>query len=113
MPVGPIELTDIVGLDVAAHVGEIIARGLGRPASAAPRLSELLAAKRLGRKSGAGFYVWRDGRPGKPLAPPAPKAPPGLLDRLILILVNECVACLRERVVEDAEPLDAAVLFGT
>ena len=113
MPVGPIELTDIVGLDVAAHVGEIIARGLGRPASAAPRLTELLAAKRLGRKSGAGFYVWRDGKAVKPMAPAAARAPPDLLDRLILILVNECVACLRERVVEDAELVDAAVLFGT
>src|SRR5256885_1948481 len=75
MPVGPIELTDIVGLDVAAHVGEIIARGLGRPASAAPRLSELLAAKRLGRKSGAGFYVWRDRRPGQALAAAPRKGP--------------------------------------
>ena len=113
MPVGPIELIDIVGLDVAAHVGEIIARGLGRPASAAPRLTELLAAKRLGRKSGAGFYVWRDGKAVKPVAPTAATAPPDLLDRLILILLNECVACLRERVVDDPELVDAAVLFGT
>jgi len=113
MPVGPIELTDIVGLDVAAHVGEIIARGLGRPASAAPRLTQLLAAKRLGRKSGAGFYVWRDGKAVKPMAPAAARAPPDLLDRLILILLNECVACLRERVVDDPELVDAAVLFGT
>ena len=112
MPVGPIELADVVGLDVAAHVGEIIARGLGRPVSEVPRLRELLAAKKLGRKSGAGFYVWRDGKAVKP-APPAAAAPPDLIDRLILILVNECVACLRERVVEDPELVDAAVLFGT
>jgi 3-hydroxyacyl-CoA dehydrogenase/enoyl-CoA hydratase/3-hydroxybutyryl-CoA epimerase len=112
MPVGPIELVDIVGLDVAAHVGEIIARQLGRPASEVPRLSELLAAKKLGRKSGAGFYVWQDGKAVKP-ATPAAAAPPDLIDRLILILVNECVACLRERVVEDPDLADAAVLFGT
>src|SRR2546427_9766775 len=112
MPLGPIELADVVGLDVAAHVGEIIARGLGRPASEAPRLSELLAAKKLGRKSGAGFYVWQDGKAVKPAAP-ATAAPPDLIDRLILILVNECVACLRERVVEDPDLVDAAVLFGT
>ena len=112
MPVGPIELADVVGLDVAAHVGEIIARGLGRPASEAPRLSELLAAKKLGRKSGAGFYVWQDGKAVKP-ATPATAAPPDLIDRLILILVNECVACLRKRVVEDPDLVDAAVLFGT
>jgi len=112
MPVGPIELVDIVGLDVAAHVGEIIARQLGRPPSEVPRLSELLAAKKLGRKSGAGFYVWQDGKALKP-ATPAAAAPPDLIDRLILILVNECVACLRERVVEDPDLVDAAVLFGT
>jgi 3-hydroxyacyl-CoA dehydrogenase/enoyl-CoA hydratase/3-hydroxybutyryl-CoA epimerase len=112
MPVGPIELVDVVGLDVAAHVGEIIARQLGRPPSEVPRLSELLAAKKLGRKSGAGFYVWRDGKAVKPKTSVA-AAPPDLIDRLILILVNECVACLRERVVEDADLVDAAVLFGT
>ena len=39
MPVGPIELADVVGLDVAAHVGEIIARGLGRRTAEVPRLS--------------------------------------------------------------------------
>jgi 3-hydroxyacyl-CoA dehydrogenase/enoyl-CoA hydratase/3-hydroxybutyryl-CoA epimerase len=112
MPVGPIELIDVVGLDVAAHVGEIIARQLGRPPSEVPRLSELLAAKKLGRKSGAGFYVWQDGKAVKPTTPAA-AAPPDLIDRLILILVNECVACLRERVVEDPDLVDAAVLFGT
>ena len=112
MPVGPIELADVVGLDVAAHVGEIIARGLGRPVSEVPRLRELLAAKKLGRKSGAGFYVWQDGKAVKPAARAA-AAPPDLIDRLILILVNECVACLRERVVEDPDLVDAAVLFGT
>jgi 3-hydroxyacyl-CoA dehydrogenase/enoyl-CoA hydratase/3-hydroxybutyryl-CoA epimerase len=112
MPVGPIELIDVVGLDVAAHVGEIIAEQLNRPVTQIPRLNELLAAKKLGRKSGAGFYTWRDGKAVKPEAA-APAAPADLIDRLILVLVNECVACLRERVVEDADLVDAAVIFGT
>ena len=112
MPMGPIELIDVVGLDVAAHVGEIIARGLGRKAIEVRRLGELLAAKKLGRKSGEGFYVWRDGKAVKP-AGAAAAAPPDLIDRLILILVNECAACLRERIVEDADLVDAAVVFGT
>jgi 3-hydroxyacyl-CoA dehydrogenase/enoyl-CoA hydratase/3-hydroxybutyryl-CoA epimerase len=112
MPMGPIELADVVGLDVAAHVGEIIASELGRPVPALPRLAALLAAKKLGKKSGAGFYVWRDGKAVKDGAAGAP-APEDLIDRLILVLVNECVACLRERVVEDADLADAAVIFGT
>jgi 3-hydroxyacyl-CoA dehydrogenase / enoyl-CoA hydratase / 3-hydroxybutyryl-CoA epimerase len=112
MPVGPIELADVVGLDVAAHVGEIIAQQLGRPVTQVSRLNELLAAKKLGRKSGEGFYFWRDGKAVKPPVAAA-AAPADLLDRMILVLVNECVACLRERVVEDADLADAAVLFGT
>jgi len=112
MPMGPIELADVVGLDVCAHVGEIVARELGRPAPDLTRLRELLAAKKLGRKSGEGFYVWKDGKPEKPAAGGV-ASPPDLIDRLILVLVNECAACLRERVVEDPDLLDAAVIFGT
>jgi 3-hydroxyacyl-CoA dehydrogenase / enoyl-CoA hydratase / 3-hydroxybutyryl-CoA epimerase len=110
MPVGPIELIDVVGLDVAAHVGEIIAAELKRPVTQIARLTELIAAKRLGRKSGAGFYQWREGKAVK--AREAPPPPEDLTDRLILVLVNECVACLREGVVADADLADAAVIFG-
>jgi 3-hydroxyacyl-CoA dehydrogenase/enoyl-CoA hydratase/3-hydroxybutyryl-CoA epimerase len=112
MPVGPIELIDVVGLDVASHVGEIIAQELGRPVTQIARLNERLAAKKLGRKSGEGFYLWREGKAVKAPATDA-SAPPDLIDRLILVMVNECVACLRERVVESPDLVDAAVLFGT
>jgi 3-hydroxyacyl-CoA dehydrogenase/enoyl-CoA hydratase/3-hydroxybutyryl-CoA epimerase len=112
MPMGPIELADVVGLDVATHVGEIIAAELGRSAPDLTRLKELVAARKLGRKSGEGFYVWKDGKPLKPAAEVA-AAPADLIDRLILILVNECVACLREHVVEEPDLVDAAVIFGT
>ncbi len=111
MPVGPIELADVVGLDVAKDVGAIIAAELGRPAPAHPQLAELVAAGKLGRKSGAGFYTWHDGHPTKP---PAGAPPPSdATDRMMLALVNEAVACLREGVVTDADLLDAAVIFGT
>jgi 3-hydroxyacyl-CoA dehydrogenase / enoyl-CoA hydratase / 3-hydroxybutyryl-CoA epimerase len=112
MPVGPIELIDVVGLDVASHVGEIIAQELGRPLIQIARLNELLAAKKLGRKSGEGFYPWHEGKAVKPPAEGA-STPSDLLDRLILVMINECVACLRERVVESPDLADAAVLFGT
>jgi 3-hydroxyacyl-CoA dehydrogenase/enoyl-CoA hydratase/3-hydroxybutyryl-CoA epimerase len=111
MPVGPIELVDVVGLDVAAHVGEIIAQQLQRPVTQIARLTELIAAGRLGRKSGAGFYEWHDGKAVKPAANTV--APGDLTDRLILVLVNECVACLREHIVASADLADAAVIFGT
>jgi len=112
MPMGPIELADVVGLNVARDVGEIIAAELGRPAPDLTRLRERVQANKLGRKSGEGFYVWKDGKPSKPDAGGA-TVPTDLIDRLILVMVNECVACLRERVVEEADLIDAAVIFGT
>jgi 3-hydroxyacyl-CoA dehydrogenase/enoyl-CoA hydratase/3-hydroxybutyryl-CoA epimerase len=111
MPMGPIELADVVGLEVATHVGEIIAAELGRNAPDLTRLRELVAAKKLGRKSGEGFYLWKEGKPVKEATQST--APADLIDRLILVLVNECVACLRERVVEEPDLVDAAVIFGT
>jgi 3-hydroxyacyl-CoA dehydrogenase / enoyl-CoA hydratase / 3-hydroxybutyryl-CoA epimerase len=112
MPMGPIELADVVGLDVVMHVGEIITRELGRAMPPyAQRLRELVAARKLGRKSGEGFYPWQDGKVVRATASGAP--PPDLADRLILSLVNECAACLREQVVADADLLDAGVVFGT
>jgi 3-hydroxyacyl-CoA dehydrogenase/enoyl-CoA hydratase/3-hydroxybutyryl-CoA epimerase len=112
MPMGPVELADVVGLDVARHVGEIIAAELGRAPPDLSQLKALLAEKKLGRKSGAGFYEWKDGKAVKP-AGPHPKPPADLIDRMILVLVNECVATLREGVVDDPDLIDGAVIFGT
>jgi 3-hydroxyacyl-CoA dehydrogenase/enoyl-CoA hydratase/3-hydroxybutyryl-CoA epimerase len=112
MPMGPVELADVVGLDVAGHVGEIIAAELGRAPPDLAQLQSLIAAKQLGRKSGAGFYTWKDDKAVKPSALGV-SAPPDLIDRMILALVNECVAALREKVVDDPDFIDAAVIFGT
>ena len=112
MPMGPIELADVVGLDVAEHVGAIIAQESGRAAPALPTLAKHLAAKELGRKTGRGFYEWRNGKAVKP-DPGRARTPDDLADRLILALVNESVAVLREGTVEDADLLDAGVMFGT
>jgi 3-hydroxyacyl-CoA dehydrogenase/enoyl-CoA hydratase/3-hydroxybutyryl-CoA epimerase len=109
MPMGPIELADTVGLDVASHVGKILAEAFGLPV---PRgTAELIAAGHLGRKTGRGYYAWRDGKPVKPES--ASRAPDDLTDRLVLQYLNEAVACLREGVVEDADLLDAGMIFGT
>ncbi len=109
MPMGPIELADVVGLDVGLHVGTILATTYSRPQ--AKCIQVLVDQKKLGKKSGAGFYVWQEGKPIKPTV--AGSAPADLEDRLILAMVNESMAVLREKVVEDADLLDAAVIFGT
>ncbi len=110
MPVGPIELADVVGLDVALHVGRVLAEAFH--GSVPPVLVKLVEQKKLGRKSGEGFYAWRDGKPLRPAAQPQ-DVPPDLEDRLILPMLNEAVAALREGVVKDADLLDAGAIFAT
>lgn len=107
MPMGPIELADVVGLDVVASVGKVFFD----EASAPKTLLQLVEQNKLGKKTGAGFYEWRDGKPQKPAAN-VREPPHDLQDRLILALVNEAVAVLREQVVADADLVDAGVIFG-
>jgi len=58
-PIGPLKLTDLVGLDVRMHIGEYLAGALGNPAFEPPALMrEMVAEGRLGKKSGRGFYTW-------------------------------------------------------
>ena len=109
MPMGPIELADTVGLDICLHVAQNLAQAYG--ASVPPRLQQLVDAGKLGQKSGEGFYKYKK---GKKLA----GSKPGTVDleatdRMILRFVNEAVACLREQVVENADLLDAGIIFGT
>ena len=111
MPMGPIELVDSVGLDVARHVAAILTAGSDREVPAND-LAEKVEAGHLGRKTGQGYYRWEDGKAVKPSA--GDGAVPGdIEDRLILPMVNEAVACLDEQVVTDADLLDAGVIFGT
>ncbi|MBP6514257.1 MAG: enoyl-CoA hydratase/isomerase family protein [Steroidobacteraceae bacterium] len=110
MPMGPVELADTVGLDVAMHVGAILSQAFGKPTPTG--VVPLVEAKKLGRKTGEGYYRWIDGKAIKPDAQGA-AAPADLEDRLVLQFVNEAVACLREGVVNDADLLDAGVIFGT
>ena len=109
MPMGPIELADTVGLDVCLHVGRILAQSFGRPAPES--VARLVEAKKLGRKTGEGLYLWKDGKAVKPPAPDG-VVPPDLIDRLMLPMVNEGIAILREQVVADADLVDAGVMFG-
>ncbi len=109
MPMGPIELADSVGLDVVQNVSKVL--GIDMESAVAERLSELIKQKRLGRKSGQGFYTWEDGKATKDDS--GDPAPADAQDRLVLSMVNEAVACLADGVVSDADLLDAGVIFGT
>ncbi len=110
MPMGPLELADAVGLDICLHVGEILAGGTGwQPPKG---LTRLIEQGHLGRKSGQGFY--RYDKKGKAIKGKRPEsaATAELQDRLMLPLLNTCVACWREALVEDSDLVDAGLIFG-
>jgi len=110
MPMGPIELIDTVGLDIAAGVAAELAPFLGLSVPAT--LSIPPEAGKRGKKDGQGMYVWKEGKPIKPEIPKGYQVPDDLQDRLILPLVNEAVAALHEGVAEDADLMDAGMIFG-
>lgn len=111
MPMGPIELADTVGLDVCASVGRELAPFLGLEVPSG--LDDKLAAGKRGKKDGQGLYMWQDGKPQKPEVDQNYVMPPDLQERMILPMVNEAIACLADGVVDDADLLDAGVIFGT
>jgi 3-hydroxyacyl-CoA dehydrogenase/enoyl-CoA hydratase/3-hydroxybutyryl-CoA epimerase len=111
MPMGPIELADTVGLDVAASVGKELGEFLGLEIPEG--LDEYITAGKKGKKTGEGFYKWENGKPVKPEVDPNYQAPDDITARMILPMLNESVSCLHDGVVEDADLLDAGVIFGT
>lgn len=110
MPVGPVELADSVGLDIALHVAKILGPATGR--TAAPELERMVQEGNLGQKTGKGFYIYQNGKPVRPSGERHP-VDPMVQKRLILSLVNEAADCLAEGVVADADLVDAGVIFGT
>lgn len=113
MPMGPIELADQVGLDICLAVGDMLRSKFGQKAlPAAPDwLRDKVKKGELGRKTGKGFYEWKDGKAVKMPSPVQPTEE--MIDRLILPMSNVCVACLREGIVENGDVVDGAMIFGT
>jgi 3-hydroxyacyl-CoA dehydrogenase / enoyl-CoA hydratase / 3-hydroxybutyryl-CoA epimerase len=108
MPMGPIELADSVGLDVCAHVAKILGQS-----SDGSRLDRLVASGRLGKKTGEGFYVWKDGKPVKSGAQYSKAEIEKLGRELLEPMVKESQRALDEGVVESADLVDAGMIFGT
>jgi 3-hydroxyacyl-CoA dehydrogenase/enoyl-CoA hydratase/3-hydroxybutyryl-CoA epimerase len=106
MPMGPIELADTVGLDVAVAAG----RQLVGEADPPKKLIELVSAGNLGKKSGKGFYAWVDGKAQKSGGGGANSE---LAQRLLKPLLEATQRLVKDGVVADAELADAGVIFGT
>jgi 3-hydroxyacyl-CoA dehydrogenase/enoyl-CoA hydratase/3-hydroxybutyryl-CoA epimerase len=108
MPMGPIELADAVGLDVCAHVARIL-----KFPSEGSQLNRLVAAGKLGKKTGEGFYTWKDGKVEKSERTFDRAEMERLGRELVEPMIAEAQRCLDEHVVENADLVDAGVIFGT
>lgn len=104
-PMGPFELMDLSGLDVNLAAAQGVWSGLGRPERLRPSSIQerLVASGRLGRKSGAGFYRYEDGRRGEvdpefADAPARPLAGERIRDRIEAAVVEEVSLALAEGV---------------
>jgi len=134
MPMGAIELADRVGLDICRHVGEHLSAKLGARQTLPAWLNSMVEDGLLGEKSGHGFFEWRNGQRGS-LNPAlsryiasavrqekegdaslagiaAPMSVADVVDACLLPMLVEALACLEEKVVEQASHLDAAMIFG-
>lgn len=109
MMMGPVELADTVGMDVCLAVAENLTAHFG--GKVPEKLREMVKAGKLGRKSGEGFYKYKNGKPIKNVSNIQPNA--DLANRLITRIINESASCLREGVVEDSDLLDAGMVFAT
>ena len=106
MPMGPIELADTVGLDIAMAAGKQLADGAAVPQCLATRIER----GQLGKKSGQGFYDWSSGRAKKGSAG---QVPADVAERLIAPLIARTQRLVDTGVVGDADLADAGVIFGT
>lgn len=112
MPMGPIALADTVGLDICLSVAKILSQKLD--IQIPERLQTMVDSGMLGKKSGKGFYTYKNGKAVKTKSRQASQVmSPDLQDRLMLRLLNEAQAVLREGVVPGEDLLDAGVIFGT
>jgi len=124
MPMGPFELLDEIGTDVAHKVGDVLHAGLGARMEPSPLAASLHAAGRLGRKTRRGMYVHAKSSKRRPepdrafwntLRPDAKRAAVSdgeLCDRVFGLMINEAVRCLDEGIVGSAAELDLALVYG-
>jgi len=111
MPMGPIELIDIVGLDIAMAAGAQMSTGQEPPKC----LRKLVEQKYLGKKTGQGFYKWQNGKALNTGSNGAFKVGgnEALVEELSRPLVNRAKQLVEDHVVADADLADAGIIFGT
>lgn len=120
-PVGPIQLTDEVGIDVSAKVGKVMADAFGERLGSPPGFDKLMADNRNGRKNERGFYRYEGGeRKGVDptvyeilgVTPETTLARSEIQERLALHIVNEAARCLEDGILRSARDGDIGAVFG-
>ena len=111
MPMGPVELADVVGLDVCVKVAETLAQG--NLEAERKLLQTMIGDGKLGKKSAQGFYQWKKGKAVKSGIKSDELELERLAQRLIKPFLDECRACHEDGIVEDQDLLDAGIIFGT
>ncbi len=117
MPMGPLELLDQVGIDVAAHVADSLANLSHQTSPTTGYLHQLAAAGKLGRKTNHGFYVYKHGKKQRPAAEETHEngsvTDEMIEQRIILRLVNEAGQVMTEGVAHEPWMVDLAMVLGT
>ena len=120
-PVGPVTLLDEVGLDVAEKVAHVMLAAYGDRLQPSAGVAALVKAGRLGRKSGRGFYIYKDGKKRGVdqsayellgVHPNGGPRPAEILQRLVLGMLNEAARAVGEGVVRSPRDGDIGAIFG-
>jgi enoyl-CoA hydratase/3-hydroxyacyl-CoA dehydrogenase len=109
MPMGPFELTDYVGIDIACHGLEYFADVMSADYAPCDAMRALIAAGKLGKKTGNGFYDWSQGRPEIDLSKATSEYD---LNHMVALQVNEACKVLDEGVCDDPAEIDLAMMNG-
>lgn len=126
LPMGPFRLMDEVGLDVAFHVGPVLEKGLGERFAQPQAFARMVNAGLLGKKAGKGFYKYQNGKsvgvePSlenlmgslKKTSVGAGLSDVDIVDRCILLMVNEAAYILQDLIAESPSDIDLAMIMGT
>jgi 3-hydroxyacyl-CoA dehydrogenase/enoyl-CoA hydratase/3-hydroxybutyryl-CoA epimerase/3-hydroxyacyl-CoA dehydrogenase/enoyl-CoA hydratase/3-hydroxybutyryl-CoA epimerase/enoyl-CoA isomerase len=126
MPMGPITLYDVVGLDTAYHAGGIMKEAFPDRVVESPLITAMYEAGRFGQKSGAGFFAYQPGQKGKGSDDPTLAAlidplirkhetftDEQIVDRLFLPMVLEATRLIEDGVVRNVRDIDLGLIFGT
>lgn len=123
MPMGPVELIDEVGIDVGAKVAHILNEAFGARMDPSPLNDKMVNAGFLGKKNGKGFYVYTNNKKGELQAgiydvlgvkpKPGSISDEEIVERCVLIMINEAARCLEEKIVASAEEVDLGMIMGT